>query len=79
MRSLRGVLILFKDLADQTKYATNRETFYNPEIELVQVSINGASNKLYCNGILPKDLWYEARKFFTGSTNMSQGSFYHDN
>ena len=79
VRSLRGVLILFKDSTDQTKYACNRESFYNPGIEKVEVSINGASNKLYASGITPKDLWYEARKFFQGSTNMTQGSFYDDN
>ena len=78
LRSLRGVMILFKDLGDQTKYACNRETFYNPGIEKVEVSINGASNKLYANGILSKDLWYEARKLFQGSTNMNQGAFYDD-
>ena len=79
VRSLRGVLILFKDSTDQTKYACNRESFYNPDIEKVEVSINGASNKLYASGMRPKDLWYEARKFFQGSTNMTQGSFYDDN
>lgn len=79
LRSLRGVMILFKDHADQTKYACNRETFYNPGIEKVEVSINGASNKLYANGMLSKDLWLEARKFFPGNTNISQGSYYDDN
>lgn len=78
LRSLRGVLILFKDLTDQAKYACNRETFFNPGVEKIEVSINGASNKLYANGILPKDLWYEARKFFQGSTNTTQGDFYND-
>ena len=78
VRSLRGVLILFKDSSDQVKYACNRETFYNPGIERINISINGAANKLYANGIIPKDLWYEARKFFQGSTNMSQGAFYND-
>ena len=79
VRSLRGVLILFKNSTDQTKYACNRESFYNPDIEKLEVSINGASNKLYANGMTSKDLWYEARKFFQGSTNMTQGSFYDDN
>ena len=76
VRSLRGVLILFKDQADQTSFASNREDFYNPGIEKIEVSINGDSNKLYPNGILPKDLWSEASKFF--STNNSQGDFLND-
>jgi len=80
VRSLRGVLILFKDSTDQTKYTCNRESFYNPGIEKVEVSINGDSNKLYASGITPKDLWYEARKFFSqDNTNMTQGAFYDDN
>ena len=78
VRSLRGVLIFFKDSSDQNRFACNRETFYNPGIEKVEISINGASNKLYASGIIPKDLWYEARKFFPGSTNMTQGAFYND-
>ena len=35
LRSLRGVMVLFKDLGDQTKYACNRETFFNLGIEKV--------------------------------------------
>ena len=64
VRSLRGVLILFKNSTDQTKFACNQESFYNPGIEKLEVNINGASNKLYANGMTPKDLWYEARKIF---------------
>ena len=78
LRSLRGVMILFKDADHQKKYACKREVFYNPGIEKIEVSINGKSNQLYTNGLLPKDLWYEARKYFQGSTNMTQGDFYHD-
>ena len=79
LRSLRGVMVLFKDLGDQTKYACNRKTFFNPGIEKLEVSINGASNKLYANGMFSKDLWYEARKLFQNSTNMTQEKIYDDN
>ena len=79
LRSFRGVLIQFKDSTDQTKYSCNRESFYNPGIEKVEVSINGVYNKLYASGLTPKDFWYEARKFFQGITNMTQGSFYDNN
>ena len=78
IRSLRGVLILFKDHDDESAAACNRETFYNPQIKKVEISINGSSNQLYANGLYPRDLWVEARKFFQGSTNMSQPEFYHD-
>ena len=78
LRSLRGILILFKNTTDRTKYACNREIFYNPEIEKIEVNTNGKSNQLYANGILAKDLWPEARKFFAGSTDMTQGKFYTD-
>ena len=77
--SLRGILILFKNSTDQTKYACNRESFYNPGIEKVEVSINRAFNKLYASGMTPKDLLYEAKKIFQDSTNMTQGLFYNDN
>ena len=79
LRSLRGVLVLFKDSTDVAKYACNRETFFNPGIEKVNISINGAANKFYANGMLTKDLWCEARKLFQNSTNMTQEKFYDDN
>ncbi|MCE2507404.1 MAG: hypothetical protein J4F36_13260 [Nitrosopumilaceae archaeon] len=79
LRSLRGVLILFKDMNDQKKYACNREKFFNPYVEKIKITINGKSNQLYTNGITPKDLWYEACKFFQHvPTNMTQGAFYND-
>ena len=79
LRSLRGVLVLFKYSTDVAKYACNRETFFNPGIEKVNISINGAANKFYANGMLTKDLWREARKLFQNSTNMTQEKFYDDN
>ena len=78
LRSLRGIMLLFKDVGDQKALSCKREVFYNPGVEKIKVSINGKSNQLYSNGLLPKDLWIEARKFFSGSTNMSQGEFYND-
>lgn len=79
VRSLRGVLLLFKDIdADQKQYAMNRETFYNPKIESVTIDLNGDSNMRYASGMLTKDIWSEARKYFQGSTGMSQEAFYND-
>ena len=77
LSSLRGVLVMFKDVANhQKKYAMTREKWYNPKIEEVKIAINSSANQLYANGLLPKDLYYEATKFF--GEGVSQGDFYND-
>ena len=45
-RSLKGILMLFEDPA--APFARNTETFYNPKITKVNLTINGVSNQLLC-------------------------------
>ena len=38
-RSIKGVLILFEDVAAQQPFARNTEAFYNPKITKCEVTI----------------------------------------
>ena len=42
-RSMKGVLLLFEDVAPQQPYCLDTEAFYNPKIERVEVTIGGRS------------------------------------
>ena len=61
-RSLKGILLLFEE--EQTAYSRNTESFYNPKIEKVEVTIEGVPNQLYSQGIRAYQQWDEARKYF---------------
>lgn len=76
LASLRGVMILFKEEDDEAKYACKREKFYNPHMENIDVTVGSKSNMLYTNGMKPKDLWHEVKKYFQGTTRMTQGEFF---
>ena len=41
-RSMKGVLMLFEDIAAQQPFARNTEAFYNPKITKVEVTIEGS-------------------------------------
>ena len=69
-RSLKGILVLF--IEPYTAGARDSEKFFNPDIKKVSVTVNGAPNKLYNNGLDNKDLWEEASRFFMKKTNKTQ-------
>ena len=41
-RSMKGVLMIFEDVAAQQPFARNTEAFYNPKITQVEVTIEGS-------------------------------------
>ena len=53
-RSMKGVLMLFEDVAAQQPFARNTEAFYNPKITTVEV------NQLFSQGMRAYQLWDEA-------------------
>lgn len=64
-RSLKGVLLLFEDPAAGAMgpaFGRNSESFYNPLITKVQVTVEGIPNQLYAQGLLPYQHWDEAIK-----------------
>ena len=63
-RSLKGILMLFEDAEAATAFGRNTESFYNPKIEKVEVTIEGVPNQLYSQGIRAYQQWDEAMKYF---------------
>ena len=61
-RSLQGLLLLFVD--QQNDFANKNENFYNPSIKKTLTTINGMSHQLYPGGILSRDIYLEAKKYF---------------
>ncbi|MEW8332697.1 MAG: hypothetical protein AB2692_17315 [Candidatus Thiodiazotropha sp.] len=66
-RSMKGILMLFEDLAAQQPYARNTEAFYNPKISKVEVTIEGVPNQLFAQGMRAYQMWDEARRLFAAS------------
>ena len=63
-RSMKGILMLFQ--APQPDYSRDSEAFHNPEIQKVEVTIEGIPNQLFSQGMAPHQQWDEARKLFAG-------------
>ena len=66
-RSMKGILMLFEDVATQQPFARNTEAFYNPKITKVEVTIEGIPNQLFSQGMRAYQMWDEARKLFAAS------------
>ena len=66
-RSLKGILLLF--INPYTAGARNSESYFNPDITKVKVTVNGVPNRVYNEGISGKDMWNELTRYFKPSTN----------
>ena len=62
VRSLQGLLLLFAD--KQSDFAHENEKFYNPSIKKILTTINGIPHQLYPGGVLSRDIFLEAKKYF---------------
>ena len=56
--------MLFEDVTAQQPFARNTESFYNPKITKVEVTIEGIPNQLFSQGMRAYQMWDEARKLF---------------
>ena len=65
--SIKGILMLFENVAAQQPFASNTEAFYNPQITKVEVTIEGIPNQLYSQGMRAYQIWNEAKKYFAAS------------
>ena len=63
-RSMKGILMLLKNVAAQQPFARNTEAFYNPQITKVEVTIEGVPNQLYSQGMRAYQIRDEAKKYF---------------
>ena len=58
-RSMKGLLMLFED-----PERTSTESYYNPKITKVEITIEGVPNQLYSQGMKAYQHWDEINKFF---------------
>ncbi|KAL9953137.1 hypothetical protein ACROYT_G040500 [Oculina patagonica] len=56
-RSLKGLLLLFSE--PHAAGARDTESFFNPDITNVKISVNGIPNKVYSQGVEGRDMWEE--------------------
>jgi hypothetical protein len=63
-RSMKGILMIFEEPA--ASFTRDSETFYNPKINKVEITIEGIPNQLYSQGMKSYQMWDEARKQFSG-------------
>ena len=64
---MKGILILFENVAAQQPFACNTEAFYNPQITKVEVTIEGIPNQLNSQRMRAYQLWDKAKKYFAAS------------
>ena len=62
MRSLQGMPLLFVD--KQNDFGYENEKFYNPSIKKILTTSNGIPHQLYPGGVLSRDIFPEAKKYF---------------
>ena len=67
-RSMKGILMLFENVAAQHPFARTTEAFYNPQITKVEVAIEGIPNQLYSQGMRAYQMWDDAKKYFAASS-----------
>ena len=68
--SLEALLLLFVE--PYTAGARDSEKFIFPDLTKVSVTVNGAPNKLYSDGIEGKDMWEEVRNLFVKEKNKTE-------
>ena len=65
-RSLKGILLLF--INPYTAGARDSESYFNPDITKVKVTVNGVPNRVYNEGISGSDMWQELTRQFKPNT-----------
>ena len=74
-RSMKGLLLLFYE--PYVEGARDSEKTFNPDITLVEVTVNGTPNKVYSQGMKTRDMWEEAnRRFGKENSLMTPSDFY---
>ena len=70
LRSLKGILLLFVE--PYTAGTRQSETYLNPDLTKISVTVNGSPNRLYNNGLEGIDFWEEVKCFLLKTENKTQ-------
>ena len=77
LRSLKGILLLF--INPYTGGTRDSESYFNPDITKVKVTVNGVPNRVYNEGISGTDMWNELTRYFNphrrGWANMTLSKY----
>ena len=74
--SLQGIALLFVDPSKRKAYAMENETFYNPSIKKVSITIEGEPNRLYTHGLEAQHCYDNAKAYFgKPDSDVSLGDF----
>ena len=65
-RSLKGILLFINPYPAG---ARDSESYFNPDITKVQVTVNGVPNQIYNEGISGADMWNELTRYFNPHTH----------
>ena len=63
-KSLKGVLLIFTQERNATKFARDTEEFYNPKITKVEITVEGVPNELYAQNMEYRHQYDEIVKHF---------------
>ena len=66
-RSLKAVLLLF--IEPYAAGTRDSEKYVFPDLTKVKVTIKGSPNKIFSDGLKPKDFWEEVKRYFQHNTN----------
>ena len=69
-KSLQGLLLLF--LEDKTDFDNKVESFYNPTIKKVNMTIDGNPHEIFKGSILPRNMYPKiCKKFYQNNSDVS--------
>ena len=69
-KSMKGILMLFVE--PQSAFARDSESFYNPKMSKVSVTLDGNPNQLFAAGMKKHQAWDEIRKHFSDGRQRSE-------
>ena len=75
-RSMTGILCLFEE--DYKEGERDSEKFVNPDINSVNINIDGMPNRLYSKGMVPTDFWEAIKIRMGGAGKLKEEDFYVD-
>jgi hypothetical protein len=68
-QSMKGILYLFEEPTNP--FARKSESFYNPHITKVEITIDGKPNQIYSQGMPPHMQWEEIKKLPTSKRHQN--------
>ena len=77
-KSLKGVLLIFTQERNATKFAPDTEEFYNPKITKVEVTVEGVPNELYAQNKEYRHQYDEIVKHFAEGQLKEAGAIQKD-